>query len=99
MSRYSPAMVVGDALLDVLFAQALLQDPRLALAQADIQLDPDALAPFLAGAQSIAELARLVFEWEVATGRAERPLWVPALERRRQRVPAPVDVLPTALAA
>jgi hypothetical protein len=96
-------MVVGAAFLDETFAQALLANPRHALSRANMRLAPDDLAPFLRGAASVAELARIVMDWERATGRAEAPLYVPALERRRRVVepemPATVSEREAALAA
>jgi hypothetical protein len=80
MSLLSPAMVVGAAFLDETFARALLADPTRALTRAKMQLASDDLTPFLRGAATVAELARMVWEWELSTGRAEPPLKAPALE-------------------
>jgi hypothetical protein len=93
MSRYSPAMVVGAAFLDEAFAHALLTDPCHALARANIQLSVDELAPFTLGVATVADLAREVYAWELATGRAEPPLRVPALEPRRRRVEPSITLI------
>ncbi len=85
MSYLSPAMVVGAALFDEVFAQALLADPRRALTNAQIDLAPADWAPFLEGASSIAELARTVYAWELKTSRTEEPLRIPELEPRLGR--------------
>ena len=85
MSYLSPAMVVGAALLDEVFAQALLADPRHALTIAQMDLAPADLAPFLEGANSLAELARAVYTWEMKAGRTEQPLRVPSMEPRLDR--------------
>ncbi len=85
MSYLSPAMVVGAALLDEVFAQALLADPQHALTSAQMDLAPADWAPFLEGASSLAELAHVVYTWELKTGRADQPLRVPSLEPRMGR--------------
>ena len=82
MSNLSPAMVVGAAFLDETFARALLTDPVRALMGAKMHLSADDLTPFLRGAATVVDLARMVWEWELATGRAEQPLRVPGLEIR-----------------
>lgn len=85
MSYFSPAMVVGTAFLDEVFAQALLADPRRALTNAKIELAPSDWTPFLGGASTITELANVVYRWELESGRTEQPLLVPALEPRSSR--------------
>lgn len=103
MAHYSPAMVVGAAFLDETFARGLLTDPCRALAAANIQLSIEELVPFTLGAASVAELARNIYAWELATGRTEQPLRVPSLEPRRRSIDPSITVIAkerdTALAA
>ena len=85
MSHQKPVAVIGAAVLDGTFAQALLANPCQALADAHLSLAPEDIAPFQQGAVSLGQLAQLVLDWELAAGRAEAPLRVPALERVRHR--------------
>ena len=79
-----PIAVVGAAVLDDSFAQALLVNPVQALANANLSLAPEDVTPFQQGAASLSQLAQLVLDWELSSGRAEAPLRVPALERVHQ---------------
>ena len=83
MSHLKPSAVIGAAVLDETFAQALLADPGQALANAHLSLAPEDVTPFQQGAVSLSQLAQFVLDWEIATGRAETPLRAPALERAR----------------